>query len=244
MTAPGDARLRNEIEHGRFLAAQGAGEVWNWSTPAGKLRKMRRAAMLSAGMAPGMEVLELGCGTGLFTREFARSGARLTALDISPDLLELARREVPAANVNFVGGNAYAMDFPPERFDCVVGSSVLHHLDAPRALAECFRVLKPGGTLAFTEPNMLNPQIALEKNIPWLKKKLGDSPDETAFFRRQISGLLARAGFRGIRVVPFDFLHPAIPESLLGVAVPFTGFLEKVPLFRAIAGSLHIRAVK
>jgi ubiquinone/menaquinone biosynthesis C-methylase UbiE len=244
MSAGGDARLRNEIEHGRFLAAQGAGEVWNWATPAGRLRKLRRAAMLGAGLAPGMEVLELGCGTGLFTREFARSGARLTALDISPELLELARREVSAENVVFAAGNAYAMDFPPERFDRVVGSSVLHHLDAPRALAECFRVLKPGGTLAFTEPNMLNPQIAMEKNIAWIKKRTGNSPDETAFFRRQVSRLLARAGFHDIRVVPFDFLHPAIPESLLGVAVPFTGFLEKVPLLRAIAGSLHIRAVK
>jgi len=239
-----DGRLEHEIEHGRFLAANGAGEVWNWATPAGIIRKMRRVGMLSAGLAPGLDVLELGCGTGLFTREFARSGARLTAIDISPDLLALAKKEVPAANVEFVEGNAYSMGFPGNRFDCVVGSSVLHHLDAVRALSECFRVLKPGGTLAFTEPNMLNPQIALEKNIPWLKKRLGDSPDETAFFRWKIVRLLADTGFRFIRVVPFDFLHPAIPGPLLPVVRPFTDFLEKVPLLAEIAGSLHIRAIK
>ena len=51
------------------------------------------------------------------------------------------------------------------------------------ALRDIYRVLKPGGTIYFTEPNMLNPQIAMQKNIPWIKRKLGDSPDETAFFR-------------------------------------------------------------
>jgi len=241
---PVDGRLGHEIAHGKYLVAHGAGEVWNWATPAGILRKARRAAMLGAGLDPGREALELGCGTGLFTREFARSGARLTALDISPDLLAIARKEVPAANVEFIEGNACAMPFPAGQFDCVVGSSVLHHLDPARALAECSRVLKPGGTLAFTEPNMLNPQIALEKNIPWLKKRLGDSPDETAFFRWEIIRLLAQAGFSQVRVAPFDFLHPAIPGFLLPLARPFTGFLERVPLLREIAGSLYIRAVK
>jgi SAM-dependent methyltransferase len=200
--------------------------------------------MLGSGIRPGMEVLELGCGTGLFTREFARTGALITALDVSPDLLALTRKEVTAPNVVFVEGDACAMAFTDEKFDCVVGSSVLHHLDIAGALRECHRVLKTGGTIAFTEPNMLNPQIALEKNVPWLKKKLGDSPDETAFFKWGIARRLAEAGFRQIRVVPFDFLHPAIPGAALGLAGPFCGFLEKIPLLREIAGSLYIRALK
>jgi len=237
-----DPRLEHEIEHGRFLAAHGAGEVWNWESPAGRLRKARRVGMLSGAFLPGMEVLELGCGTGLFTREFARTGARVTALDISSDLLAQARREVTAPNVEFVEGNAYAMIFPNDRFDRVVGSSVLHHLDPDRALAECHRVLRTGGTLSFTEPNMLNPQIFLERKVPWIRRKLGDSPDETAFVKGDIVRRLAAAGFREIRVVPFDFLHPAIPRPFLPAAQPFCRWLEEVPLLREIAGSLHIRA--
>ena len=88
-------------------------------------------------------------------------------------------------------GLGYRFDSDNERFDAVVGSSVLHHLDVAQALRECFRVLKPEGVICFTEPNMLNPQIALQKNISFLKKRLGDSPDETTFFRWQIQGFCA-----------------------------------------------------
>ena len=67
-----DERLANEIQHGCFLAERGAGEIWNWETPAGKLRWARRTKMLTNHLALGMAVLELGCGTGYFTREAAR----------------------------------------------------------------------------------------------------------------------------------------------------------------------------
>jgi hypothetical protein len=49
--------------------------------------------------------------------------------------------------------------------------------------------LKSGGTIYFTEPNMLNPQIAIQKNVSWVKRKLGDSPDETAFLSLAIAAV-------------------------------------------------------
>ena len=67
-------RIAKEIQHGRFLAAHGAGEIWNWESPAGKLRWTRRVKMLSSHLEHGMRVLEVGCGTGYFTRELARLG--------------------------------------------------------------------------------------------------------------------------------------------------------------------------
>ncbi|NJK94211.1 MAG: class I SAM-dependent methyltransferase [Bacteroidales bacterium] len=170
------------MEHGKFLAQEGAGEIWNWESAAGKLRWKRRVEMLTAHINPAMHVLELGCGTGYFTREIVSTKASIVAIDISPDLLNIARKEIPTDRVEFREENAYEMSFPDSTFDTVVGSSVLHHLDIQRAISEIFRVLKPGGIMVFTEPNMMNPQIALQKNIPWLKRKLGDSPDETAFF--------------------------------------------------------------
>ena len=96
-----------------------------------------------------------------------------------------------------------------------MGSSVLHHLEIKEALRDIYRVLKPGGTIYFTEPNMLNPQIAIQKNIPWIKRKLGDSPDETAFFRWPLRRLLERTGYRDVRIDPFDFLHPKTPVALI-----------------------------
>ncbi len=237
-------RIANEIQHGRFLAEHGAGEIWNWESPAGKLRWARRVKMLSTHIGPGMTVLELGCGTGYFTRELVRSGADIVAIDVSPELLEIARAHCSARNVRYENQNAYALTHPDGVFDSVVGSSVLHHLEIEEALHEIYRVLKPGGTIYFTEPNMLNPQIAVQKNVPWVKRKLGDSPDETAFFRWPLRRLLEQAGYRDVRIDPFDFLHPKTPAPLVNRLNTLGRFLENVPVISEFAGSLYIRAVK
>ena len=91
LNPPVQKRIVNEVEHGRFLAQHGAGEIWNWEGPAGRLRWVRRVKMLSNHLYVGMNVLELGCGTGYFTRELARSGAHIVAVDVSPELLENRR---------------------------------------------------------------------------------------------------------------------------------------------------------
>ncbi len=237
-------RLQNEIEHGKYLAREGAGEVWNWESPAGKKRWQRRVQMLTAHLKPSDKVLEIGCGTGYFTKEIAKTGVSVTAIDISPELLTIAKEEIKDKKVTFVIENAYEMSFEDHSYDSIVGSSVLHHLDIEKAVSEMFRVLKPGGTIFFTEPNMMNPQIALQKNIPTLKRKLGDSPDETAFFRWSLNSLLRKTGFRDIRIKPFDFLHPAVPGSLIPIVSAFGETIEKIPVLKEIAGSLYIKAKK
>src|SRR5438093_11355045 len=101
-------KIRRELQHGRFLAQHGAGEIWNWESPAGKLRWARRVKMLSSHLVPGMAVLELGCGTGYFTSELIHSGAEIVAIDVSPDLLEIAKAQHSARNVRYEIQNAYA----------------------------------------------------------------------------------------------------------------------------------------
>jgi 2-polyprenyl-3-methyl-5-hydroxy-6-metoxy-1,4-benzoquinol methylase len=237
-------RIANEIQHGRFLARHGAGEIWNWEGPAGKLRWARRVKMLSNHLRVGMRVLELGCGTGYFTRELARSEAHIVAVDVSPELLEMARADCSTTNVSYEIQNACAMSYRDAVFDSVVGSSVLHHLETKEALREIYRVLKVGGTIYFTEPNMLNPQIAIQKNVPWIKRKLCDSPDETAFFRWSLRRLLEGTGFRDVQIDPFDFLHPKTPFPLVNGLNSIGRFLENVPVVSEFAGSLYIRAVR
>jgi SAM-dependent methyltransferase len=237
-------RIAKEVQHGRFLADHGAGEIWNWESPAGRLRWARRVKMLSSHLKPGMTVLELGCGAGYFTQELARSGADIVAIDVSPELLEIARANCSAPNVRYQIQNAHALSYAEAVFDSVVGSSVLHHLEIEEALREIYRVLKPMGTIYFTEPNMLNPQIAIQKNIPWIKRKLGDSPDETAFVRWPLWRLLEQTGYREVRIDPFDFLHPKTPVALIDHVKAFGRFLENVPVISEFAGSLYIRATK
>jgi len=238
-----DPRLNREVEHGRKIV-RNAGRVWNWESPAGKLRWARRVKMLSSHITPEMKVLEIGCGTGYYTKELEKTGANIIAIDISPDLLEVARSSITSKNITFKIENAYATTFEDNFFDTVAGSSVLHHLEIEKAIREIFRILKPGGRIRFTEPNMLNPQIAIEKNISYIKEKSGDSPDETAFFKWSIKKLLKVAGFENISVTPFDFLHPATPEPLIPLFKPLCLVVERVPILREFAGSLYIGATK
>ncbi|OGX08855.1 MAG: hypothetical protein A2Z88_09925 [Omnitrophica WOR_2 bacterium GWA2_47_8] len=239
-----DQRIKNEIRHGEVLKALDPGKVWSWKTPAGNKRLKRRAQLLASSITAEMSVLEVGCGAGFFTCEIAKTGAKITAVDISPDLLKLAYRQVKDKNVTFMVGDAHNLNFIDNYFDIIVGSSILHHLEVEQALKEFYRVLKPGGSICFTEPNMLNPQIFLERNVSVLREKMHNSPDETAFIRWRLKKQLAEHGFSDIRIVPFDFLHPLVSVNLIPAFERIGGFLERVPGVSEIAGSLYITAVK
>ena len=88
---------------------------------------------------------------------------------------------------------------------------------------------------------MLNPQILIQKNIPWIKERLGDSPDETAFVRWRLRALLLETGFVDVELVPFDWLHPFTPSGLISLVTWVGCRLEKTPILREFAGSLYIR---
>lgn len=238
-------RYAHEIEHGKYLASQGAEETWGWGSAAGKQRAIRRGHLVSeaAGLAPGKQALEIGCGTGLFTRIFSESGAHILAVDISQDLIDLAKKhEFPLGNVSFrvvpFEDQILDKDGP---FDAVIGSSVLHHLEVKPALQRIFELLKPSGRIAFAEPNMLNPQVAAERSFlrPLFKYT---SPDETAFVRWSLAKQLSSVGFTDVRIKPFDWLHPAIPTSLINAVNALGGVLEVIPVMREFAGSLLISA--
>ena len=105
-------------------------------------------------LQPGQRLLDVGCGPGTVTSGLARAVAPglVTGLDAAPDVLATAREhasEMGLANLEFVEGDVYALDYPDDTFDIVYANQLLQHLSDPvAALREMRRVLRPGGLLA------------------------------------------------------------------------------------------------
>ncbi|MBV9957539.1 MAG: methyltransferase domain-containing protein [Acidobacteria bacterium] len=94
------------------------------------------------------DALEIGCGTGDFSRLLARRAKRVLALDFSPNMIQLARRRASDyPNIEFQCADATLWDFPVESFDCVASVATLHHLEMKGMLSKMSRALRQGGTL-------------------------------------------------------------------------------------------------
>jgi SAM-dependent methyltransferase len=112
-----------------------------------------RAALEAANLAPGTEVLDVAAGSGNPAIPAAQTGARVTALDLAPSLLEIGRRRALEAgvDVDFVEGDAEALPFDDESFD--VALSVVGVQFAPRhelVARELARVVRPGGRIVLS----------------------------------------------------------------------------------------------
>ncbi len=105
-----------------------------------------------AGVRAGQAVLDVACGTGPVSITAARLGAKVTGLDLTPELLAQARESAPIAGLRDIvwkEGDAEALPFPDASFDVVL--SQFGHMFAPRpetVTREMLRVLKPGGRIA------------------------------------------------------------------------------------------------
>ena len=162
-----------------------------------------------ARVRPGQRVLDVACGTGVVAVTAARLGANVTALDLTSELLERARTNAHVAQVEvtFHEGDVEAIPFEDAMFDVVV--SQFGHIFAPRpelAVKEMLRVLKPGGTIAFSTwppelfigqtfaliarymppppPGVSPPPQWGDPNI--IRERLGSAVKEIAFDRDQV----------------------------------------------------------
>lgn len=117
-------------------------------------RPLFEAVLDAAGVGAGTRVLDVGCGTGLTLVLAAARGAVPSGIDITPELLAIARERLPDADLR--EGDMEALAFAEEAFDAVLGVNAFQFAGDPvRALTEAARVLRPGGMLAaslFAEP--------------------------------------------------------------------------------------------
>lgn len=120
----------------------------------GQDRRWKRRLVGMAAPAEGVHALDVACGTGDIALQMAGRGARVTGLDLTPEMLALARRKGPVTN--WVNGDIMALPFGDEQFDVVTAGYGLRNVPELRpALSEIRRVLKPGGvflSLDFDRP--------------------------------------------------------------------------------------------
>src|SRR5215471_14427654 len=114
---------------------------------------------------PGETILEIGCGAGSLVRQLADRLGRanpITAADVNPFLLReaafLAEAEGLSGAIDFTEGNAEALPFEAESFDCAYSVTVFEECDADRAIAETMRVLRPGGRVGLAVRALDMPQ--------------------------------------------------------------------------------------
>jgi SAM-dependent methyltransferase len=110
-----------------------------------------RIALEMLSIAPGDRVLDVACGPGNFTREFAQASGDglVVGLDASSTMLSVAVRDTEAANVAYVRGDACDLPFRGGSFDAVCCFAALYLIEEPmRAIEEIVRVLAPGGRVA------------------------------------------------------------------------------------------------
>ncbi|MHB8459846.1 MAG: class I SAM-dependent methyltransferase [Candidatus Limnocylindrales bacterium] len=169
-------------------------EAW-YSTPLGAfVIAEEQEALLEAISGATGRLLEVGAGTGWWSRILARRGLRVTALEPSS-----AMRRVGAGRgvekIEWVAGTAERLPVPNEAFDVVLLMTVLEFLPGPEhALTEAWRVVRPGGRLVVGHLDALSPWAALYRRLgdrgvsPWTRARFVESDDVATWLGRPPDG--------------------------------------------------------
>lgn len=144
-------------QHDPEADAQAERETWNRSAgsyldSAAKLTSHAVEVLVDAArLTRDSHALEVGCGPGHIAKMMADTGAKVTGVDLAPNMVEVARELYP--NIEFKESSAEDLPFEGDTFDVILVNFAIHHFARPeKACAEIRRVLKPGGRFVFAGP--------------------------------------------------------------------------------------------
>lgn len=211
-------------------------------------RHMTEAIVAEVMVEPGMDVLDIACGTGepaISLASLVQDRGRVVGVDISPEPLKLAAeraRQRNLTNVEFQPADAHQLPFPDHSFDRISSRlGVMFFSDLPKALNEMRRVLRPNGRIALLvwgpidQPYFATTVLTAMKFVPGSKIP----PGAGAMFQLGTPGILGRllknAGFRDaedhLRKVEWSWPGPPeeVWEYFQQLTVPFRSLLESIP---------------
>lgn len=143
----------------------------------------------------GKRVLDAGAGSGLLSGMLARRGCDVVAIDLGFDSIQRAGHRLSSLGITafFVLGDLYRLPFADASFDAAVASEVIEHLETPsNALAEFFRVIKPGGVLVISTPYR---EIISETLCIHCNRKTPVNAHLHSFDKQSMRELIESAGF-------------------------------------------------
>ena len=189
-----------------------------------------------AWLPPGGQLLDIGCGTGLFIERYVGtsgpdgSTGSAVGLDISAGMIEKARLRSPASD--FLVGTAEVLPFKDGEFDAIASMLAFSYVPHPeRMLEESYRVLRPGGAIAICTLG----RNALTSVVPAIYR-IGEKMDvhrigmgdfgEHYYNEEEMEALLADAGFTGVSVQRCSFAHLNLATPLYDLAKKVEPFIE------------------
>ena len=189
--------------------------------------------------SPVENVLELACGTGRYSKWLRKNlpkDAKLVCSDLNPDMLTIAQEQMIGQDVEWKVVDMQAISFPEQSFDLVTSQfGVMFPPDKPRAFAEVFRVLKPGGTFLFNTWDKIKyngftdvGNKVILKFFPDIAPAFYESPFNL-YDAIEVRELLEGAGFADVKITMVR--KKAIAESVANGA---KGFTEGNPVYFAI----------
>ncbi len=205
-----------------------------------RLRWRADAVRHALHVTAGESILEVGAGSGLWTRELEATlpDSVLTAAVFDEGLAMDAMR-TRRCEVVYVRSLA---DLPAERFDYVVGTAILSHDRWQENLDWIRSLLRPGGQVLFFEANYWNPQVFLKAQSIRVARWSRNAECQIALRKPTVSRAMTLQGFEECVVVPYDILHPRTPAGLVPAVQSAAFVAEHLPGVREACGQLFISA--
>jgi ubiquinone/menaquinone biosynthesis C-methylase UbiE len=157
-----------------------------FETPIGRLIRQYEGELILEMLKPGRgeRILDVGCGTGIFTQDVIAAGSHVVGLDFSLPMLQRAGRKFEGYPFNMIQGNMRDLPFGDNRFDKVASITAIEFIEDGRsAVSELFRVTKSGGTIVVASLNNLSPwatrrKVEARKGHPIFKHAFFRSPED------------------------------------------------------------------